>query len=88
MKEVLAGVDNCIFANMNDRLNRAFSNNENFTSLKSMSLLNAFEEDGLGVVFYQRFWHILGSDVAHFSIGLLQGDTSLSTANRTYCFDT
>lgn len=54
------------FKDLNDKLNRPFSNNENVVTLKSLSPLKASGDDELGVVFYQRFLHILGRDVASF----------------------
>lgn len=35
---------------------------------KSMNPLKASREDGLHAIFYQRFWHIIGEEVAEYCI--------------------
>ncbi|GMI66859.1 hypothetical protein HRI_000355200 [Hibiscus trionum] len=49
-----------------------------------MGPLRASGEDGLGAVFYQRFWHIIGSDVADFCISMILGDESFQPINQTH----
>ncbi|MBA0880904.1 hypothetical protein Goshw_019659 [Gossypium schwendimanii] len=56
---------------MNEDLTRAFSYEEECLAIKTMSLLMALGEDGLGVVLYQRFCHIVGKEVADYCIELL-----------------
>lgn len=58
------GIENYISTEMNDHLNRPFTKEDIFDALKSMALLKASREDGLEVVFYQRFWHVLSGEVA------------------------
>ncbi|KAA3479427.1 reverse transcriptase [Gossypium australe] len=64
----LEGVETCITASMNVDLTRAFSYEEMCIALKNMSPLKASGEGGLGVVFCQRFWHIVGKEVASYCI--------------------
>lgn len=68
---------------MNTWLNRPFTIEEVGSALRSMSPLKATGADNLGAVFYQHFRHIVGSDVACYCFGLLQGDFSLSDVNHT-----
>ncbi|GMI90008.1 hypothetical protein HRI_002670100 [Hibiscus trionum] len=49
-----------------------------------MGPLKAAGEDWLGAIFYQRFWHILGEEVAHYCISVLSGEVSMTEINRTH----
>ncbi|KAL4281614.1 hypothetical protein GQ457_03G026570 [Hibiscus cannabinus] len=82
--EILAGVDACISADMNRDLLREFSSEEVHQAVRSMGPMKASGEDGLGAVFYQRFWHIIGKDVSDFCIDLLQGNQSFEDINSTH----
>lgn len=84
VEEVLMGVDTCILEDMNTRLDRLFTINDIHATLLSMSPLKASGEDGMGALFYQHFWHILGDEVAAFYIGLLHGDVPLLRVNSTH----
>ncbi|KAG8484135.1 hypothetical protein CXB51_022932 [Gossypium anomalum] len=48
-----------------------------------MSPLKASREDGLGVIFYQHFWHTVGKDVADFCIETLHGLHNMTDINST-----
>lgn len=41
-------------------------------------------EDGLGAIFYQRFWHILRDEVAGYCIDLLNGEFPVNVINHTH----
>ncbi|KAE8707812.1 formin-like protein 5-like [Hibiscus syriacus] len=43
-------------------MGRLFSVEDVYTVVKSISQLKASAEDGLGALFYQRFWHIIGAE--------------------------
>ena len=40
--------------------------------------------DGKHVIFSQRFWHIVGSDITSAILDVLNGKGSLDTINETY----
>ncbi|KAE8711217.1 hypothetical protein F3Y22_tig00110300pilonHSYRG00043 [Hibiscus syriacus] len=54
------------------------------TAVKSMCLLKASGEDGLGALFHQRFWHLIGPEIVEYCIGLLQGRYDMKEINRTH----
>lgn len=69
VEKVLIWVKGYVLVEMNEKLNSPFSMEDIHAALKFMSPLKASSEDGLRVVFYQWFWHILGGDVTRFCIG-------------------
>ncbi|KAK5770921.1 hypothetical protein PVK06_047081 [Gossypium arboreum] len=80
---ILDWVEPCISQQMNENLEKVFTYEEVCSTLKDMSPLKASEEDGLGAIFYQRFWHIVGRDVADFCIEMLQGRHDMAVINGT-----
>ncbi|XP_012468921.2 uncharacterized protein LOC105787003 [Gossypium raimondii] len=70
---ILEGVEPCISQQMNEDLEKEFTYEEVCSTLKAMSPLKASSEDGIGAIFYHRFWHIVGKDVANFCIETMQG---------------
>ncbi|KAL4310577.1 hypothetical protein GQ457_01G015360 [Hibiscus cannabinus] len=84
MENLLDGVSPCITSNMNKALLRDFTREEVFHALQSMSPLKASGKDGLGAIFYQRFWHIIGIDVANFCIDILRGSFPMANINETH----
>lgn len=80
---ILDGVESCISGSLNEKLDQPFTYEEVCFALKSMLPLKASGEDGLGAIFYQRFWHIIGHEVADFCIKSLRGMHSLSKINQT-----
>ncbi|GMJ02632.1 hypothetical protein HRI_003932400 [Hibiscus trionum] len=80
---ILEGVEPCITNSMNEKLDCEFTNDEVLKALKAMSPLKASGEDGLGAIFYQRFWHIVGPEVSRFCIELLNGEHDYEMINHT-----
>ncbi|KAL4339254.1 hypothetical protein GQ457_08G028110 [Hibiscus cannabinus] len=66
--EILDGVAPCLTPEMNQELLHDFSVEEVHQEVRSMGPLKASGEDGLGVVFYQRYWHVIGADIATFLV--------------------
>ncbi|KAL4311379.1 hypothetical protein GQ457_01G013910 [Hibiscus cannabinus] len=81
---VLQGIVPCIKTEMNASLNRDFTLDEVLVAIKTMSPLKAAGEDGLGALFYQRFWGIVGRDVGRYCIEILNGSHSFSDINHTH----
>ncbi|KAA3480211.1 reverse transcriptase [Gossypium australe] len=68
---------------MNENLLRDFLFLKVCDAVKSMSPLKASGEDGLGAVFYQRFWHIVGNEVAEYCIKTLVDEHDMVEINGT-----
>ncbi|KAE8665797.1 putative serine/threonine-protein kinase [Hibiscus syriacus] len=50
---------------------------------RSMSPVKASGKDGLGAVFYQRFWHVLGQEIFAYCIDVLSGVQDIAEINQT-----
>ncbi|KAL4290681.1 hypothetical protein GQ457_14G022710 [Hibiscus cannabinus] len=82
--QVLSGLSPCITPVMNESLTRPFTMDEVLSAVKSMSPLKAAGADGLGAVFYQRFWGIVGQEVGRYCIELLGGLHAFADINHTH----
>ncbi|KAA3453713.1 reverse transcriptase [Gossypium australe] len=80
---ILERIEPCITQLMNKDLEKNFTYEEVCLALKEMGPLKASGEDGLGVIFYQLFWHIMGKDVADFCIETLCGLHNMADINNT-----
>ncbi|GMI64491.1 hypothetical protein HRI_000118400 [Hibiscus trionum] len=83
-KQILDGIIPSITQEMNVVLMEKFTKDDVLEAVRSMGPLKAAGDDGLGVIFYQRFWHILGDEVATFCISAAEGNEDLAAINRTH----
>ncbi|XP_021732105.1 uncharacterized protein LOC110698909 [Chenopodium quinoa] len=82
-KKVIGRVPTTVSQATNTMLLRPYSREEVHTALKHMHPSKAPGPDGMHAIFYQRFWHIVGNDVADFVIGILNGNAILERINKT-----
>ncbi|KAK5840387.1 hypothetical protein PVK06_009286 [Gossypium arboreum] len=80
---ILEEIEPCISQLMMEDIKNNFSYEEVCLALKEMSPLKSSGDDGLGAIFYQRFWHIVGKDVADFCIETLHGLHNIADINST-----
>ncbi|GMI73050.1 hypothetical protein HRI_000974300 [Hibiscus trionum] len=80
---ILEGVNVCISESMNLSLRKAFTAAEIWDSVKSMSPLKAAGENGLGALFFQKFWHVIGDDTVTFCLTVLKQERPMSDINQT-----
>ncbi|GMI92190.1 hypothetical protein HRI_002888300 [Hibiscus trionum] len=81
---VLEGITPKISEADNRRLLRPYTEEEIYRTVKMMGPLKAAGEDGLGAIFYQRFWNIVGKEVARFCIAVLSGEVDMGLINKTH----
>ncbi|GMI85899.1 hypothetical protein HRI_002259200 [Hibiscus trionum] len=81
---IFQNVGHYITPDLNSMLTVDYCKDEVWLAIKEMSPLKASGEDGLGAVFYQKFWHIVGDDVSSFCLSALRGEIPLQSINRTH----
>ncbi|GMJ04513.1 hypothetical protein like AT1G43760 [Hibiscus trionum] len=67
----------------NARLLQPFTVDEVWNAIKSMTPMKASGVDGYPALFYQRYWHIIGSDISAFCLSILNGSSSVREVNDT-----
>lgn len=55
------------------KLDRFFNRDEIYSVLKMMYSNKVSGSDGMNVIFFIKFWYIMGGDVVNFVIVLLEG---------------
>ncbi|KAA3471346.1 reverse transcriptase [Gossypium australe] len=86
-----AGMDDHIFGLvekrvtecMNTNLIKQFSEEEVCNAVKSMPALKALGIDGFAAIFFQRYWHIVGTDIVGYCLDILNGQKEVSDLNKT-----
>lgn len=69
---------------MNEILDREPSGEEIKEALFQMHPNKAPGIDGMHALFFQKFWHIVGSDIIDFVQNWWKGRVNLNEANKTY----
>lgn len=54
-----------------------------FGALKGMGAMKASSVDGFLALFFQKYWHIVGSEVSSFCLGVLNENNNLGEMNAT-----
>ena len=80
---MLSKVPCSLTADMNDDLQRPFSVDEIKEALESMGDLKAPGPDGMFVVFYKRFWALVGGKVQEEVLAVLNGGGLPAGLNKT-----
>ena len=81
---ILEGIEPSVTDEMNLRLTSPFSEHEIDTAMKQMAALKAPEPDGMPPVFYQSYWHVVGSDVSTAVLSCLNSGKLPPSLNHTY----
>ena len=84
MEECLNAVPRKVTLEMHDTLSSKFSAEEVKVALFQMGPTKATEPDGMNVVFYQRFWPVVGDTVVDVVLEFLNNGHMLPDINHTY----
>lgn len=60
-----------------------FTEEEVFEAVKDMGLTKTPTMDGFLVIFYQKYWHIIGTEVSHFCLEILNSSRQIDDINVT-----
>lgn len=83
LEEVLQHVQARMNTEINSDLLKPYSKEEIYAALKQMHPCKAPGPDGMHAIFYQRFWIIIGDDIACFVRNILHGNSFPDHVNKT-----
>ncbi|KAA3488219.1 reverse transcriptase [Gossypium australe] len=83
LSHLLQGIEESISQDTNAALLSDYTEEEVFFALKGMGPTKAPGPDGFSALFFQRYWHIVGTEVINFCLGILNNDQSLGQLNST-----
>ncbi|KAK9024334.1 hypothetical protein V6N11_004501 [Hibiscus sabdariffa] len=69
---------------MNDALLAPFKGEEIWAALNTRASLKASGTNGFPVLFYQKYWSIIGTEVTDYCLAILNGEVTLKEINRTH----
>ncbi|KAH1107935.1 hypothetical protein J1N35_011703 [Gossypium stocksii] len=69
---------------MNDELHQPFTKEEIWQVVKTMMSLKVPGSDGFPALFYQRYWHIVGTDVSNYCLSIFKGELKMEEINKTH----
>lgn len=72
-QEVLESVSRCVTTEMNQELLEPFMGEDVWEALQEMGDLKATGADGIPVIFYKKFWSLVGERVKSEVLGVLNG---------------
>ena len=84
VEEVVQHVDSVVTPAMNSDLLWPFSHEEIKHSLFQMHPSKAPGPDGMTVLFFQKFWHVVGLDVSNAMLDFLHSSCMLKAINFTH----
>jgi hypothetical protein len=82
--EVLHEVDGVVTPGMNNDLMHPFTHEEIKRALFQMHPSKAPGPDGMSALFFQKYWHIVGSDVSNVVLDFLNNGRMLGSINFTH----
>lgn len=80
-EHLLSKVSKCISDEENEKLKAKFTKEEIRVALKGMGPIKASSDDGFAALFFQQYWHIVGSQVTHFYLQILNDHNDVATLN-------
>ena len=84
LNEAVANVPKVVTVDMNNNLIRDFRDEEVEQAIKQMAPSKALGPDGMPPIFYQKYWHVVGSDVTTAVLSCLNSGRLLKSINHTF----
>ncbi|KAA3488752.1 reverse transcriptase [Gossypium australe] len=82
-EHILGLVKRSVTPSMNEALLKQFTEGEIFQAVKEMPPLKALGVDGFVAIFFQKYWHIVGTDISRYCLAILNRHSDLGDINRT-----
>ena len=84
VEEVTDLIPTKVTAEMNTALSQEFTVEDVKAALGQMHLTKVPGPDGMSALFYQKYWDIVGCDVANMVLNVLNSNASIADINNTY----
>ena len=84
VEEVTDLIPTKVTAEMNTALTQEFTGKDVKAALGQMYPTKAPGSDGMSALFYQKYWDIVGCDVANMVLNVLNSNASIANINNTY----
>jgi hypothetical protein len=84
LAEAVEEVQSVVTEEMNDNLTREFRAEEVQQAIQQMAPSKAPGPDGMPPIFYQKYWHVVGSDVTMAVLSCLNSGSLLKSINHTF----
>ncbi len=84
LDEAVADVPKVVTVEMNNNLIRDFRAEEVEQAIKQMAPSKAPGPNGMPSIFYQKYWHVVGSDVITTMLSCLNSSCLLKSINHTF----
>jgi hypothetical protein len=81
---ILEAIETCVTEDMNARLSQEFKAEEVVLALNQMFPTKSPGPDGMSALFYQKYWHIVGTKVTSAVLEILNSGYMLKKINYTY----
>ena len=81
--EVTKTIPTKVTNEMNQRLISTFTRDEVEATLKQMHPTKAPGLDGMSAIFLQKYWDVVGNDIMHMVLNVLNSNMSIADINRT-----
>ncbi|KAA3481346.1 reverse transcriptase [Gossypium australe] len=82
-REILEGIEGRISVEVNERLQAPFKEEEVRLALKGMGPTKAPGPDWFPVIFFQKYWYIVGKEVLGYCLGVLNEGREVVSTNTT-----
>lgn len=86
MSDVLYSVDICITDHMTIELQKPFIKEDILEAINQMSPTKTLGPDGTPTLFYQKFYHIMSSNIFTYSLDILNNNVDLASFNHTHIY--
>ncbi|KAK5802172.1 hypothetical protein PVK06_029755 [Gossypium arboreum] len=82
-EHVFGLVEKRVTESMNDTFLKQFTKEDIGAAVKMMAPLKAPSVDGFPIIFFQRYWNLIGPDISSYYLSILNGEAEIADINKT-----